>query len=63
MIDFLVAAIERDDCHIICPGNDVTRDIDNERMARATDHLIDNRPALSRWHPDFQQAFERFMST
>jgi hypothetical protein len=23
--------------------------------------LVENRPALSRWHPDYKQAFEEFM--
>ena len=23
--------------------------------------IVENRPALSRWHPDYKQAFERFL--
>jgi hypothetical protein len=32
-----------------------------KRISWAADDLIENRPALSRWHPDYGDAFERFM--
>jgi NAD(P)-dependent dehydrogenase (short-subunit alcohol dehydrogenase family) len=61
VIEFRVAAIERGDFYILCPDNDVDRDTDNKRMTWAMGDLVENRPPLSRWHPDFQDAFERFM--
>jgi len=30
-------------------------------MRWAADDVILNRPALSRWHPDYKEAFARFM--
>lgn len=61
VVEFMVASLERGDFYIICPDNDVDRETDNKRMTWAMGDLTDNRPALSRWHPDFQQAFEAFM--
>ncbi len=44
------------DFYILCPDNEVTREIDNKCIQWADDDLIRNRPPLSRWHPD--QEFE-----
>jgi NAD(P)-dependent dehydrogenase (short-subunit alcohol dehydrogenase family) len=61
--DFLIAGMSRGDFYIICPDNAVTREMDNRRMQWAVDDLIKNRPALSRWHPDYKEAFEAFMQS
>ena len=50
------------DFYILCPDNDVTREIDNARIAWAAGDIIHNRPALSRWHPDHKAAFAAYMS-
>ena len=50
------------DFYIICPDNDVTEEIDQARMQWNMDDVIENRPALSRWHPDFADAFEAFVA-
>lgn len=59
--DFLLAAMERGDFYILCPDNAVPRSLDERRIAWAADDLIHNRPALSRWHPDFAAQFEAFV--
>jgi hypothetical protein len=41
---------------------DVTRDIDNRRILWAAEDIIRNRPALSRWHPDYQDEFAEFLT-
>ena len=50
------------DFYILCPDNMVTREVDNRRMAWAMDDLIQGRPALSRWRPEFKDAFDAFMN-
>ena len=45
----------------LCPDNDVTRDMDERRIFWAAEDIIENRPPLSRWHPDFKDAFAEFM--
>ena len=40
----------------------IDRATDEKRMAWAMGDIIENRPALSRWHPDFKDAFARHMA-
>ena len=51
------------DFYIICPDNDVTRDIDNGRILWAAEDITRNRPPLSRWHPDYQDEFAAFLAS
>jgi NAD(P)-dependent dehydrogenase (short-subunit alcohol dehydrogenase family) len=60
-VDFMLASMARGDFYILCPDNAVTRDMDERRMEWAANDIIQNRPALSRWHPDYKDAFETFM--
>jgi hypothetical protein len=60
VIDVLLAALERGDFYIICPDDDVTPAMDRKRILWSAGDLTENRPALSRWHPDFADAFARF---
>ena len=61
--DFMIEAMGKGDFYILCPDNDVSREMDEKRIAWAADDLILNRPALSRWHPDHKAAFETFMAS
>ncbi|HQT54266.1 MAG TPA: SDR family NAD(P)-dependent oxidoreductase [Phenylobacterium sp.] len=63
VVDFMVEAMGKGDFYILCPDNDVSREMDEKRIAWAADDLILNRPALSRWHPDHKAAFETFMAS
>ena len=46
--------------YIICPDNDVSTELDRKRIRWAADDIVNNRPPLSRWHPDYKDAFEAF---
>ena len=48
------------DFYIVCPDNEVTPEMDRKRILWAAGDIVDNRPPLSRWHPDFAKAFEEF---
>ncbi|TIS55168.1 SDR family NAD(P)-dependent oxidoreductase [Mesorhizobium sp.] len=61
VIDFMLASLVRGDFYILCPDNEATRSMDEKRMAWAIGDIIENRPALSRWHPDHKEAFAAFM--
>ncbi len=63
VVDFMIEAMGKGDFYILCPDNDVTREIDEKRMRWAADDLILNRPALSRWDPAYKAAFETFMAS
>jgi NAD(P)-dependent dehydrogenase (short-subunit alcohol dehydrogenase family) len=60
-VDFMLASIERGDFYILCPDNDVTRAMDEKRMAWAAGDVIENRSALSRWDARYKDAFEAYM--
>ncbi|TGV27012.1 SDR family NAD(P)-dependent oxidoreductase [Mesorhizobium sp. M4B.F.Ca.ET.143.01.1.1] len=62
VIDFMLASLKRGDFYILCPDNEVARPTDEKRMAWAIGDIIENRPALSRWHPDHKDAFATFMN-
>src|SRR5471030_2230873 len=62
VVDMLIAGINQGDFYIICPDNDVTRAIDNKRILWAAQDITNNRPPLSRWHPDYKAAFDAFLN-
>ncbi|MCJ2035940.1 SDR family NAD(P)-dependent oxidoreductase [Methylobacterium sp. J-068] len=59
-VAFLIAGLTRGDFYILCPDNETTRAQDETRIAWAAGDIVENRPALSRWHPDHAEAFRRF---
>jgi len=62
VIDFMLERMDAGDFYIICPDNEVTRAMDNARMTWAMQDLTQNRPPLSRWHPDYAHAFAEFLA-
>ena len=60
-VDYFMEALKRDEFYILCPDNEINREIDEKRIQWAADDIIKNRPAMSRWHPDYQEEFEAFM--
>lgn len=57
-VDFFIESVNRGDFYILCPDNDVPRVLDEKRIAWAVGDIIENRPPLSRWHPDYADAFK-----
>jgi NAD(P)-dependent dehydrogenase (short-subunit alcohol dehydrogenase family) len=62
VVDVLVSGLAAGDFYILCPDNDVTRTLDELRIQWAADDIIENRPALSRWHPKYETAFKDFVA-
>ncbi|WP_027573529.1 SDR family oxidoreductase [Bradyrhizobium sp. WSM1743] len=60
-VDFMLARLEGGDFYILCPDNDVPRALDEKRMLWAVGDIVENRPPLSRWHPDYADAFKKFV--
>jgi NAD(P)-dependent dehydrogenase (short-subunit alcohol dehydrogenase family) len=60
-VDFMIERIEAGDFYILCPDNDVPRRLDERRILWAAGDIVENRPALSRWHPDFAEPFASFV--
>ncbi|AWL99162.1 SDR family NAD(P)-dependent oxidoreductase [Bradyrhizobium amphicarpaeae] len=59
-VDFMLARLEAGDFYILCPDNDVPRALDEKRIQWAAGDIVENRPPLSRWHPEYTDAFTRF---
>ena len=60
-VDFMIERIDDGDFYILCPDNDVPRNLDERRILWAAGDIVENRPALSRWHPDYAEAFAAFV--
>jgi NAD(P)-dependent dehydrogenase (short-subunit alcohol dehydrogenase family) len=60
-VDFMMERLEVGDFYILCPDNDVPRSLDEQRILWAAGDVVENRPALSRWHPDHAAAFDAFI--
>ncbi|MBO9403323.1 SDR family NAD(P)-dependent oxidoreductase [Shimia sp. R9_3] len=61
-VDFFVESVNHGDFYILCPDNDVPRALDEKRIAWAVGDMIENRPPLSRWHPDYADAYAAFIA-
>jgi NAD(P)-dependent dehydrogenase (short-subunit alcohol dehydrogenase family) len=60
-IDFMMERLAAGDFYILCPDNDVPRALDERRILWAAGDIVENRPALSRWHPDYAEPFAEFV--
>jgi hypothetical protein len=60
-VDFMLERLDTGDFYILCPDNDVPRALDERRILWAAGDIVENRPALSRWHPDYAEKFAAFV--
>ncbi|MBS7538303.1 SDR family NAD(P)-dependent oxidoreductase [Ancylobacter lacus] len=61
-VDFMMTALEAGDFYILCPDNEVDRALDERRILWAAGDIVENRPPLSRWHPDHGDDFAAFVA-
>jgi NAD(P)-dependent dehydrogenase (short-subunit alcohol dehydrogenase family) len=59
-VDFMLERAEAGDFYILCPDNETPRELDERRILWAAGDIVENRPALSRWHPEFGAEFAEF---
>lgn len=59
-VDYFLDRMTAGDFYILCPDNDVDAARDRLRAEWAIGDITENRPPLSRWHPDFKEAFAAF---
>ena len=62
VVDALLEGITAGRFYIVCPDNEVTAEMDRKRMRWAAQDVIEGRPPLSRWHPDFSEEFKAYMA-
>ena len=63
VVAVMLEGLAAGDFYILCPDNDVTREMDNARMTWAMQDLTENRPPLSRWHPDWSDKFAAYLKS
>lgn len=59
VVDKMMAALENGDFYIICQDNEVTWEMDKKRILWGAQDMIENRPPLSRWHPNWADVFKK----
>ena len=62
VVDHMVESLGRGDFYILCPDGDTPAELDHRRILWNAEDIIRNRPALSRWHPDFAAEYEAFVN-
>jgi NAD(P)-dependent dehydrogenase (short-subunit alcohol dehydrogenase family) len=60
VIEHMLGALERGDFYIVCPDDETTPEMDRKRMHWSAGDITENRPPLSRWHPDYTKEFMAF---
>lgn len=61
VVDYMDQAIAADRFFILCPDDETPNGVDHKRIVWNALDIVENRPALSRWHPDYKEAFAQFM--
>ncbi|MEX0284612.1 MAG: SDR family NAD(P)-dependent oxidoreductase [Paracoccaceae bacterium] len=59
-VGYFLSRMAKGDFYILCPDNDVDEQRDARRATWAAMDVAENRPALSRWHPEYKDAFAAF---
>jgi hypothetical protein len=49
------------DFYIIVPDNETNHQMDRLRMRWTAEDVSENRPALSRWHPEWKARFDDYI--
>jgi len=62
VVDRMIKGVEAGDFYIICPDGTVSSELDAARILWGAQDMIENRPALSRWHPDWKSRFDTFVA-
>ena len=62
VVDVMMDGVTRGDFYLWCIDNETTREVDNARVLWNANDITENRPALSRWHPEFKQSFADWMA-
>jgi NAD(P)-dependent dehydrogenase (short-subunit alcohol dehydrogenase family) len=61
VVERMLEGVARGAFYLWCEDNETTRTIDEKRVLWSARDIVDDRPALSRWHPEWKEAFDRFM--
>jgi len=57
----MVQKMEKNKFYIICPDNGVSEETDKKRMLWSVGDIVNERPPLTRWRPEFKEEAEGWM--
>ena len=52
----MIDAVAARSFYILCPDDEVSMETDHKRIQWAAGDITENRPPLSRWHPELKEA-------
>ncbi|KAI0060386.1 NAD-binding protein [Artomyces pyxidatus] len=58
---FMLDRVRSGDFYILVPDNETRREVDQLRILWGAGDIVEGRPALSRWHPNYKSLFEEYM--
>ncbi|CBQ71137.1 related to oxidoreductase [Sporisorium reilianum SRZ2] len=62
-VEFMLERVKAGSFYILCPDNETKREVDLARMEWNVNDVIQDRPALSRWHDDYSAEFNEFVKS
>jgi NAD(P)-dependent dehydrogenase (short-subunit alcohol dehydrogenase family) len=62
VVDRMLEGLGRGDFYLWCEDDETPRALDEKRVLWNALDIVENRPALSRWHPEWKQRFEDFLA-
>ncbi|TKY86032.1 hypothetical protein EX895_004857 [Sporisorium graminicola] len=62
-VEFMLERVNAGSFYILCPDNETKREVDLARMEWNVNDVIQDRPALSRWHDDYSTEFSEFVKS
>jgi hypothetical protein len=62
VVDFMYKKMQDNKFYIICPDDDVSETTDKKRMLWTVGDVINGRPPLTRWRPEFKEESEKWMA-
>ena len=60
VVERMIATVENGEFYCYCPDNAVSEAMDALRLQWSVGDIVEKRPALSRWHPDYKAKFDEF---
>jgi len=55
VVELMIDAVNSGSFYILCPDDEVSSDMDHRRIQWAAGDVTENRPPLSRWHPEYKE--------
>jgi short-subunit dehydrogenase len=60
--DLMYKKMDEGKFYIMCPDNDVSEELDKKRMLWSVGDIVNGRPPLTRWRPEFKEEVEEWMA-